>query len=55
MAVLDVEVATVCASIRELALAAHLLETKPSDELQFLTELSIEPVAAQLGLLSAAR
>jgi hypothetical protein len=28
-------------------------EYEPTDELQFLMELSIEPVAQQLGLLSA--
>jgi hypothetical protein len=27
-------------------------EYEPSDELQFLMELSIEPIAAKLGLLS---
>jgi glyoxylase-like metal-dependent hydrolase (beta-lactamase superfamily II) len=34
---------------------ARMKEYEPSDELQFLMELSIEPVAAQLGLLSPAR
>jgi hypothetical protein len=29
-------------------------EYEPTDELQFLMELSIEPVAAQLGLLDPA-
>jgi glyoxylase-like metal-dependent hydrolase (beta-lactamase superfamily II) len=37
------------------AVVARMKEYEPSDELQFLMELSIEPVAAQLGLLSAAR
>jgi glyoxylase-like metal-dependent hydrolase (beta-lactamase superfamily II) len=37
------------------AVAARMKEYEPSGELQFLMELSIEPVAAQLGLLSAAR
>jgi glyoxylase-like metal-dependent hydrolase (beta-lactamase superfamily II) len=37
------------------AVVARMKQYEPSDELQFLMELSIEPVAAQLGLLSAAR
>lgn len=32
---------------------ARMKDYEPSDELQFLMELSIEPVAAKLGLLSA--
>jgi glyoxylase-like metal-dependent hydrolase (beta-lactamase superfamily II) len=42
----------------ELAKAAavdRMKEYEPSDELRFLMELSIEPVAAELGLLSPAR
>jgi glyoxylase-like metal-dependent hydrolase (beta-lactamase superfamily II) len=35
------------------AVIARMKEYEPSDELQFLMELSIEPVAQQLGLLSA--
>jgi hypothetical protein len=41
----------------ELAHAAVVAEMKrflPTDELQFLMELSIEPVAAQLGLTAPA-
>jgi glyoxylase-like metal-dependent hydrolase (beta-lactamase superfamily II) len=34
------------------AVFARMKEYEPSDELQFLMELSIEPVAAKLGLLS---
>jgi glyoxylase-like metal-dependent hydrolase (beta-lactamase superfamily II) len=37
------------------AVVARMKQYESSDELQFLMELSIEPVAAQLGLLSAAR
>jgi glyoxylase-like metal-dependent hydrolase (beta-lactamase superfamily II) len=35
------------------AVVARMKEYEPTDELQFLMELSIEPVAQQLGLLSA--
>jgi glyoxylase-like metal-dependent hydrolase (beta-lactamase superfamily II) len=35
------------------AVVATMKELLPSDELQFLMELSIEPVAAQLGLVEA--
>jgi glyoxylase-like metal-dependent hydrolase (beta-lactamase superfamily II) len=35
------------------AVIARMKEYEPTDELQFLMELSIEPVAQQLGLLSA--
>ena len=34
---------------------ARIKEYEPTDELQFLMELSIEPVAEQLGVLSAQR
>jgi hypothetical protein len=34
------------------AVVARMKEYEPSDELQFLMELSIEPVAAKQGLLS---
>ena len=37
------------------AVVAGMKEYEPSEELQFLMELSIEPVAAQLGMLAAAR
>jgi hypothetical protein len=46
-----------CPRSGELAHAAVLAEMKrflPTDELQFLMELSIEPVAAQLGLTATA-
>ena len=33
------------------AVVARMKEYEPTDELQFLMELSIEPVAQQLGLL----
>jgi hypothetical protein len=33
---------------------ARMKEYEPSEELQFLMELSVEPVAAKLGLLSPA-
>jgi hypothetical protein len=36
------------------AVVARMKEYEPSDELQFLMELSIEPVAAKLGLLGEA-
>ena len=36
------------------AVVARMKEYEPSEELQFLMELSIEPVAAKLGLLSPA-
>jgi glyoxylase-like metal-dependent hydrolase (beta-lactamase superfamily II) len=36
------------------AVVARMQEYEPSEELQFLMELSIEPVAAKLGLLSPA-
>jgi glyoxylase-like metal-dependent hydrolase (beta-lactamase superfamily II) len=36
------------------AVVGRMKEYEPSDELQFLMELSIEPVAAKLGLLSPA-
>ena len=34
------------------AVVSRMKEYEPSDELQFLMELSIEPIAARLGLLS---
>jgi hypothetical protein len=34
---------------------ARMKEYEPTDELQFLMELSIEPVAQQLGVMSAQR
>ena len=37
----------------KVAVVARMKGYEPSDELQFLMELSIEPVAAKLGLLSA--
>jgi glyoxylase-like metal-dependent hydrolase (beta-lactamase superfamily II) len=37
------------------AVIARMKEYEPTDELQFLMELSIEPVAHQLGVLSAQR
>lgn len=36
------------------AVVARMKQYEPNDELQFLMELSIEPVAGQLGLLAAA-
>jgi glyoxylase-like metal-dependent hydrolase (beta-lactamase superfamily II) len=35
------------------AVIAHMKRYEPTDELQFLMELSIEPVAQQLGVMSA--
>ena len=35
------------------AVVARMKEYEPSDDLQFLMELSIEPIAAKLGLLAA--
>ena len=37
------------------AVVAHMKDYLPTDELQFLMELSIEPIAGQLGLTAAAR
>ncbi len=37
------------------AVIARMKEYEPTDELQFLMELSIEPVAQQLGVMSAQR
>jgi hypothetical protein len=37
----------------QAAVVARMKEYLPTGELQFLMELSIEPVAAQLGLVSA--
>jgi hypothetical protein len=34
------------------AVVARMKEHEPTDELQFLMELSVEPVAAKLGVLS---
>jgi hypothetical protein len=43
------------AEAAKAAVIARMKQYEPTDELQFLMELSIEPVAQQLGVMSAQR